>query len=716
MKIQSLNGVWKYRIGEGKFSTRQIPYSARPVGRSECVRSFDLAEVAPQILLRFKGITYFAEVFLNGNKIGEMLPYSEYVFNVTDKVKERDNELRVVLEDIAPAFGPSEGWENYGGIIRDVELLYKNDAYITDAFFSSRLKNGYKDAEFTVDVTAETRKGEYAKVSLLENGRELLSYAQEIESPTVTATVKNVKLWSPETPFLYTLLVTLERDGEIFDEYIREVGFREFSCDKHRFLVNGKPTFLLGVCRHDTYGEYGHTLTTEQIEEDMRAIKATGCNYVRLVHYPHDQRVLEVADKIGLFVSEEPGLWWSDTANEEIANGSLEVLRRVVLRDRNHPSVAFWLCFNECHFTEKYLFDCCKVCRENDPTRLVSGANCMSLEETKKYFNLCGFDFYTMHPYYHTTEKISEAAKFLQDKPLVFTEWGGFYVYDNPHLLSDFIATMRGLWNGNNEMGYLTGASFWNWAEIHEYGRNAPACKDGVLKEALIDLNRQPTVIFKPFVEAWKKLYETENYDDLYAFECKKEIGKVTPLPVINSTASREEGVIKAVADAKRPIERYYYKRERALVKGPILMREEIDGIFQTPYVLSDGCEMSFGGSKSDALILLGCVSLPKGYPLGGEYGESVAELTVFYADGETEQFLLRNGKEITTAHATFGPSRINPVAENAERFAEFSYEVNHENYVINSLRLPFKGKNFVKAVLRSLDNGYNLLVYGAFV
>ena len=70
MRVQSLNGVWQYRVGEGQFTERQVPYSAAPVGRSECLRVFDLTELAPQTFLRFKGITYFAKVFFNNSSVG----------------------------------------------------------------------------------------------------------------------------------------------------------------------------------------------------------------------------------------------------------------------------------------------------------------------------------------------------------------------------------------------------------------------------------------------------------------------------------------------------------------------------------------------------------------------------------------------------------------------------------------------------------------------
>ena len=716
MQEQSLNGVWQYRIGQGKYTEKTVPYSVAPVGSSECVRKFDLEQKAQKYFLRFKGITYFAKVVLNGKTVGEMLPYSEYSFDITDTVKEKNNELRVYIEDISPAFGPSEGWENYGGIIRDVDIVYKNASYITDVFFVSNLKNGYKDAEFTVSVSAVANANTLATITLSKNGEEVVSYEQTVNQAPIQKTLENIALWSPETPNLYTLTVRLIENGVAVDEYTHQVGFREFACEKHRFLINGKPTFLLGVCRHDTYGECGHTLTYEQMEEDMLAIKKTGCNYVRLVHYPHDKRVLEIADKVGLFVSEEPGLWWSDTANEEIASGSLEVLRRVILRDRNHPCVAFWLCFNECHFTEKFLHDCAQLCRDTDPTRLVSGANCMSLEETKEHFNKCGFDFYTMHPYYHTVEKIQESAKFLTEMPLLFTEWGGFPVYDNPHLMADFIATMRGLWNGNDEIGYLAGASFWNWAEIHEHHRGRPACADGLLKEALIEIDRRPTLIFDVFQKEWAKLKNPPKPSDFYEFTYQGGVFEKSPLALLSSTLPIANTLETAIADGKQPIERYYYKKVRFLTQGPKLLREEVKGIMQIPALIKDGDEVIFGGGQGSYLTLLGAGSIIKGYPLGGEYGEDVLGLEIEYADGEKASLPLQNGKESTTAFTTFGPSRINPVCENGTRFAQFTHDKDHENYLINRVDIPLQNKPFTRVKLVSKNNGYSVLIYGLFI
>ncbi len=715
MKKQSLNGIWSRRVGEGFFADQAVPYSTLPVGSSTVKRSFDLTEKSDKVFLQFEGITYYAKIYLNDVYLGDMLPYSEYTFDVTEIAKQKDNSLTVEIEDISPVFGPSEGWENYGGIIRGVNLLYSNKQYLTDVFFSTKLTNDYKDAVMKVEIQAECENA-MAKISLFDGETLVECYEQPPNETAVLRDLANVNLWTPEDPRLYTLVVDLIVDGKVADSQTHNVGFREFTCNEHQFLVNGKPTFLLGVCRHDTYGECGHTLTMEQIVEDFTMIKDLGCNYVRLVHYPHDKRVLDVADRMGMFVSEEPGLWWSDTANEEITAGSLEVLRRTIKRDKNHPSVAFWLCFNECRFTEKYLLDSAKVCRECDPTRLVSGANCMELDETKDYFNRCGFDFYSMHPYETTPVRIEASAKFLQDKPLLFTEWGGWPVYDNPQLLRDFIRTMRELWKGNDEKGYLAGACFWNWAEIHESSRGFPACVDGLLKEALIEIDRKPTMIYEYFKKEWAKLYHEPTYDDLYGYvPLADQTVKGTFLPLLSSTLSEEEGVQKALELGKKPIERYYWpwKRERILKKGPVLMQEEVKGISKTPCVVANDCKATYGGGTGKTLTMIGAVSSAKGYPLSGVYGETAAEIVVQYEDGDKQTIPLRNGKEITTAMKLHGPSRILPIAEFAKPFANFHYETNHEIYHINRLDLIVENKPIQEISVISSSKEYALLIFG---
>lgn len=715
MEKQSLNGRWLYRIGKGKEREKEVPFSARPVGHSECRKIFDLSERAPKTFLKFDGITYLAKIFLNGVFLGEAVPYSEYVFDITDTVLDKSNELLVELEDISPVFGPTAGWENFGGIIRDVYLLFVEEAYIKDVFFYSELKNGYRDAVYTVETEVEAPSDAEIRVSLTFNGETADSFTAPASVKTHKRELQSIKCWSTDAPSLYRLTVSLVLNGRTSDTYSCDVGFREISCDRHRFIINGEPVFLQGVCKHEMYGELGHTVSEELIENDLKMIKETGCNFVRLVHYPHCKKTLEIADRIGLMVSEEPGLWWSDTANPEVSAKSLEVLKRTVRRDRNHPSVAFWLCFNECIFTEQFLKDAARVCRENDHTRLVSGANCMTDEETLKYYNACGFDFYTMHPYSSTVDRAKESARILHDKPLLFTEWGGYYVYDNPHLISDFIHEIYDLYKANSDAGAVAGAFFWYFAEVNDFGRGGPACVDGALKEALVDSERRPTLIYDAFCKAWAAAKNEPTYSDRYYFEPLDTL-TLSPLTYVSGGADFSE-FFKHIAAAEYENVKYNGMRQRKLLLGPVLQREEIRGISKAPYILTDNGKIIFRCQRAvKNITLLGAVSAPLGYPLGGEYGEPAATLTVKLSNGKSEAFPIRNGIEFTTLFTTSGSSRIEPVAEKARPFAYFGYDRNTENYLINRLDIPLSSDSEVEnVVLEAVSDRYGLMIYGIF-
>ena len=156
--------------------------------------------------------------------------------------------------------------------------------------------------------------------------------------------------------------------------------------------------------------------------------------------------------------------------------------------------------------------------------------------------------------------------------------------------------------------------------------------------------------------------------------------------------------------------------RGRKTVRGPVLAMAE-NGLSPVPYMLSDGNSLTFsGGIDRSAVTVIGAVSLPGGYPITGEYGEVGARVTVVFSDGESEEFLMRNGIEFTTAHTTLASSRISPRAEKAKRFAEFNYDKNLDNYILNSLELDLSSKKKVTEVrFESVGDKYALLIYGVF-
>ena len=713
MKTVTLNGEWLYRIGGAAQTSITVPFSRLPVGHSECTRSFDVASSAKRIFLKFDGVTYYAKVFLNGIELGEMLPYCEYKFEITSIARPLGNELRVELEDIDCAFGPSEGWENFGGIIRDVSMIMCEEHYIKDVFFKTYQSNVSGSADIEVEISADASPDAAFNITLSKNETSVCSYIQT-RGETKRMTVQNVSLWSPDDPTLYSLSVELIEDGKTKDSYNCEVGFRFLTHDRHKFILNGEPLFLKGVCKHEMVGDSGHCPSVEQMEKDMRMIKDMGCNFVRLVHYPHNKKILEIADRIGLMISEEPGLWWSDTANKEIAEGSKEVLRRTILRDRNHVSVAFWLCFNECRFTERFLIESAEICHKNDPTRMVSGANCMSNEETLLYYNKCGFDFYTMHPYSDTFARAQASAAILCDKPLIFTEWGGYHVYDNPHLLLDFMGNMRDLYVNASENGALAGAFFWFFAELNDFNRGRPACIDGVLREGLVNKYRKPTPIFNAFCQGLK-LFDKKYAEstDLFWYERAEAFDEFTDYSPL--AALKQDRFAEALERTRKEEAGKGTMRKRNIVHGPVLT--DVPHLFDVPCVVTrDKATVFECGSAAREISVVGLTSLTNGYPLGNRYGEEVCKMKIVYESGRSRSFSLKNGIHFTTVFALNGSSRIDPLAEEAKRFALFGYEKNFEIYVMNRLDIkPDSAENILRVEFTSDSDRYLPLIYGVF-
>ncbi len=717
---QNLNGVWDYRIGDGAWGKKRVPYSDRPVGFAEVKRKFDRMD-GERAFLIFDGITYSADVTLNGQSLGSMLPYSRYEFEVTDILKDTDNELLVKVIDTTVTFGPSEGWENYSGIIRDVYIEYTAKSRIADIIWTTDFNDDFTQSTAHVKVLCDLNDEQTVSVTICDDkGVEVATADMKADAEvSFDFDIDNPRLWSPDSPRLYTLTTTLS-NGECD---IQKVGFKQLTVSKKRFILNGEPLFLVGVCRHDLYGDQGHVMTEEQMRYDMQMIKDAGCNFVRLVHYPHHKTIVDIADEIGLMVSEEPGLWWSDVKNEEIFNGSLEVLRRIVLRDRNRVSMAFWLSFNECMFTPEYLVAAAKVCRDNDPTHLCSGANCMDIPMTKKHFAECGLDFYTMHPYSPSFERMIESAEELNDKPLMLTEWGGYHVYENPHLFKMFVEEMIKLWQNDDDKPVLAGAAAWCWSEVFEFNRSAPACYDGVLCEGLVDRYRNPRSTLKVFTEMYAKINEKPQQNKSVDV-CGAVVDEGDYRPLELKGENQEKAWETMMEHALVPISRFVFveRKQRVLDDGPVLPFDvtEIGNLpvelHNKPICVNAETPLTFKADKgAKAVWFVGNVSMPKGFPIGGVFGEQVGEIVFEYADGTTETTPLRNGMEISTACAWFGPSRINPRASHAPRALHFINHTDREFYVANLYKLALdSAKEVSNITLKVTAEEYDLLTYGA--
>lgn len=188
------------------------------------------------------------------------------------------------------------------------------------------------------------------------------------------ATVADVRNWNAETPELYDLTVRLHRcDGTVADTSRHRIGFRDVEVVGRDLLVNGERVFVRGVNRHDFHTLTGRTVSYDDMRADLVLLKRFGFNAVRTAHYPNDPALYDLADELGLYVVDEADIESHDHAHEiaddpRYLNAFVDRVSRMVLRDKNHPSVIVWSLGNESDYGANH-DAAAGWLRRHDPTR-----------------------------------------------------------------------------------------------------------------------------------------------------------------------------------------------------------------------------------------------------------------------------------------------------------------------------------------------------------
>jgi hypothetical protein len=712
----SLNGEWDRWIQDASYDRIRVPSSQHPTGLYRLKRLFSPLQLqqGERAFIRFEAITYHGRVFVNGTELGTMGPYVPYEFEITHEIRPEQNEVDVLLADLLPEpggagrheidLGHTPGWEAYGGIIRDVSIERRPSAFIQNVRFSYDLAGDYTTAKCHVRAFLSStgeRRGRLQAV-LMRGQAEIAKGALDVamsagqSEAEINFDAPNPALWSPEEPNLYQLRVTLTSDS-ISDTWECRTGFRSVAIRGGEFLLNGRPLTLAGVCRHDMWHEQGFTLTTDQMRRDMEMIKALGANFVRLVHYPNDRYVVELADELGLLVSEEPGFWQVDfgTIPRGRIEAGLRVMEQLIPRDWNSPSVMAWLLGNESTLTVEYLKEGKALCNRLDPwSRLVSFANHMKMEEAKPIFEQAGLDFFTQHLYGFSDDKFSKTAAFYgSSKPLVLTEWG-WEVVGGPQVIYErsFDALLNEV---NSER--IAGHAFWSWQDVREYSRIDWATRDGILVSGVVSESRVPR---ERLLLRLGRLFAGRPEQELAA----PTTPELTPLraaqwapnsrfqPLDLQPIIEQEMSAKAWAEMESLLEGYWPqvrmardhwarsgKRFRLWRDTPITISgarfqiPTLEGIARPLIITSAAPELRVPiGIRCRALHVLGNVTLPDGYPIATEKGRVWGTLRVRHASGKTNEVPLRHGFEIARANMIYRASRIDPTAVEAPRALTF--------------------------------------------
>ncbi|MFJ1874397.1 glycoside hydrolase family 2 TIM barrel-domain containing protein [Streptomyces chartreusis] len=289
------------------------------------------------------------------------------------------------------------------------------------------------------------------------------------------ATVADVRTWNAETPELYDLTVRLHRrDGTVADTSRHRIGFRDVEVVGRDLLVNGERVFVRGVNRHDFHPLTGRTVSYDDMRADLVLLKRFGFNAVRTAHYPNDPALYDLADELGLYVVDEADIESHDHAHEiaddpRYLNAFVDRVSRMVLRDKNHPSVIVWSLGNESDYGANH-DAAAGWLRRHDPTRPVQyeGAAKLGWADPDVASDIAC-------PMYASLEDcLAHALSGKQTKPLIQCEYS--------HAMGNSNGTLADHWAAIEATPGLQGGfiwEFWDHGILQRVSDGRPAGRGG---------------------------------------------------------------------------------------------------------------------------------------------------------------------------------------------------------------------------------------------
>ena len=318
--------------------------------------------------------------------------FSIFRADVTDLCHEGDNELTIEVsnEDTPSMYPASADFTFYGGLYRGVNLISVPGTHFDlDYFGGPGIKVTPKPTEdggATFEIESWVTNGEeaYTVMYSIEDcyGNEVASGVRPCDSTKVTLYVPDAQLWSMDEPNLYTVTARLQKNNETFDEIYANVGVRSYTVTPNDgFSINGVPTPLRGVARHQDRLYKGNALTAEDHYEDAMLIKELGANTIRLAHYQHSQDFYDACDELGFAVWAEIPFISVFKKDPSAHQNCRHQMTELIIQNYNHPSIMFWGLSNEiliggiCQELVDNHHDLQKLVRELDPTRLTTIAH-----------------------------------------------------------------------------------------------------------------------------------------------------------------------------------------------------------------------------------------------------------------------------------------------------------------------------------------------------
>ncbi|MGB0177689.1 MAG: glycoside hydrolase family 2 protein, partial [Owenweeksia sp.] len=552
---KNLNKYWQFKKEGGVYRNVEVPHTWNAEdpfddepgyyrGKGYYLRDLIISEdeIGKALYLKFEAVNQYAIVSINGHELTKHKGgYTAFLVGIPPSIIHKGKNQLVVEVDNShdPDVVPLKGDFNfYGGIYRDVWLEVENKVHFgkdpTHGTEKLKLHSEADEEQARLNINAsiysDGRNGRVSVGYQLYDADNLLLASYKTEQ-TLTGSsqftghefiIKNPRLWSPDTPYLYHIEVLLKdiETGDLLDAAYEHYGFRYFRFDPDSgFYLNGKQLKLIGANRHQDYPGLGNALSNDRHRKDIKLLKEMGANFFRTAHYPQDQAVLNACDSLGLLVSMEIPFDHEYTNSETFLVQTKAMLSEMILQYYNHPSIIIWASMNEMFLGRSLKKDIENI--ENIVTLGHEMENQMRSTDPSRYTmipNHGAFDLYhqpglTQIPmlvgwnlYFGWYENDPEnLTRFLNhfheqvpDKPVIITEYGAGA---DPRIRSlnperfDFSIDWQFQYhmsylNQFEELDYLSGAAVWNLFDFgSEFRQDAVP---HINSKGLMSYDRQP--------------------------------------------------------------------------------------------------------------------------------------------------------------------------------------------------------------------------------
>ncbi len=420
-----------------------------------------------RVFIHFDGVYSAAVVWVNGKYVGySQSSNTDAEFDITGFVTTGDNQLSVrVYRWCDGSYLEGQDMWHLSGIHRDVYLVAMPKVFVADHYITSSLSSDATSGRMTVKMKVDNRDNVSAtktlQVSLLDaddnqiaTGTQTYSGTSTAEKTVTLSGLSKLRPWSAEDPYLYTVVVS-QKDENGAEEmaFSTKYGFRNITKSGNLIYINNKRVYFKGVNTQDTHPEYGRAIDMETMMKDLTMMKKANVNTVRTSHYPRQPKMYAMMDALGFYVMDEADV--ECHYNQNLSSNSSWITamddrtKRMVLRDRNHPSVIFWSLGNECgggsNFSTTY-----NTCKNLD-SRFVhyegagSGTNYSDLGSN-------------MYP---TVSSVRGNSSGLNGKP--------YFICEYAHAMGQAVGNLKEYWDLIEGSNGIVGACIWDWVDQSVY-------------------------------------------------------------------------------------------------------------------------------------------------------------------------------------------------------------------------------------------------------